>query len=119
MPPRTRRTAPPADLAAKKAASVTNLAALEAEVDTEVDDGSVIVPLVTDLGAGDIRVPALDRWRSVARNALFSRGDDLLWAQRTLSVGDYVTWTQLDPTKDEADEFFAAFGRATGQSLGK
>jgi hypothetical protein len=92
---------------------------LLAEVNVEPDDGGVTVTLVTELGQADIRVPPLGRWRSKARNALFSRLDDLAWAATTLSVEDLQTWMDLDPTQDEVEVFFQGWGRSTGQSLGE
>jgi hypothetical protein len=93
---------------------------LAAEVDAEdeaEDDGSIVVTLETDRGGADIRVPPVGRWRSQARAALFSRGDDFTWAALTLSVADAQTWARLDPTKDDSDEFFARWGEETGQNL--
>jgi hypothetical protein len=79
-------------------------------------EGEVIVRLVTEVGEADIRVPPLKQWRSSARNALFSRGDDLAWAIATLSTEDAQTWTDLDPTKGETEIFFEAWGKASGSS---
>jgi hypothetical protein len=80
-------------------------------------DGSIVVTLETDRGFADITVPPPGRWRSQARAALFSRGDDFTWAALTLSVADAQTWARLDPTKDDSDEFFARWGEETGQNL--
>jgi hypothetical protein len=93
---------------------------LAAEVNAEdevEDDGSIVVTLETDRGFADITVPPAGRWRSQARAALFSRGDDFTWAALTLSVADAQTWARLDPTKDDSDEFFARWGEETGQNL--
>jgi hypothetical protein len=93
---------------------------MAAEVDAEEQaeaDGSIVVTLETDRGFADITVPPAGRWRSQARAALFSRGDDFTWAALTLSVADAQTWARLDPTKDDSDEFFARWGEETGQNL--
>lgn len=98
----------------------TDYEAVRAEVEAEQasNDGSIVVTLSTDLGEADIRVPPLSRWRSQARAALFTRGDDLTWAARTLSRDDAQAWAELDPTQEETNTFFAEWGRLTGQSLG-
>jgi hypothetical protein len=95
---------------------------MAAEVDTEEQaeaDGSIVVTLETDRGFADITVPPPGRWRSQARAALFSRGDDFTWAALTLSVKDAQAWARLDPTKDDSDAFFEAWGEATGERLGE
>lgn len=130
MPPRTRKTtrgdAPPG-LAGKRPALVTarddehdrQMLAAEVEVAEEQgDDGSVVVTLQTAEGDADIRVPPLSRWRSTARNALFSRGDDMFWAAKTLSQKDAQAWADLDPTQEESQDFFQQWGELTGMSLG-
>jgi hypothetical protein len=126
--PRTAAGQAPRDLRSKRPAQVTartdpptdaDLLAAEVETETETDDGSVVVTLATDLGKADVTVPPLSAWRSMARNALFSRGDDLFWAQRTLTPEDAQAWMELDPTQAEVQDFFAAWGRVTGQMLGE
>lgn len=126
----TRRPAKaPANLAAKRPAEVvgrddlddepSTAERMQAEVEAELDDGSVVVTLSTEAGDADITVPPLNRWRAMARNALFSRGDSLLWASRTLSADDARAWLELDPDGGESDAFFAEWGRLTGQSAGE
>jgi hypothetical protein len=83
------------------------------------DNGSFVVLLVTDGGSEKITVPPIGRWKSSARNALFTRGDDAAWAVTTLSPDDVERWMSLDPTKDEAEEFIADFYRLAGQNLGE
>jgi hypothetical protein len=118
----------PDDLRGKRPALVaavsdaTDADRLAAEVDAEdeaEDDGSIVVTLETDRGFADITVPPPGRWRSQARAALFSRGDDFTWAALTLSVKDAQAWARLDPTKDDSDAFFEAWGEATGERLGE
>jgi len=77
-------------------------------------DGSVVVRLVTEFGEADITVPPQAKWRSSARHALFTNGDDLGWARSVLSETDMKAWLDLDPTQDEMEAFFRAWGRATG-----
>lgn len=124
-----RSTAAPSDLQAKRSANLSavddemsDAERMQAEVDAEEEvdeDGSILVHLVTDRGEAGIRVPPVGRWRSQARAALFSRGDDLTWAALTLSPDDARTWQQLDPTKDDSDEFFTLWGNLTGQAAGE
>lgn len=92
---------------------------LRREVAAESGDGSIVITLKTAFGEADIRVPPFSTWRSVARNALMTRDDDLTWAQRTLSSTDTLKWMELDPTQAEAQDFFQAWGEAVGQSLGE
>jgi hypothetical protein len=77
-------------------------------------DGAVVVRLITEVGEADIRVPPQKAWRSSARHALFTAGDDLSWAHATLSEADAKEWAELDPTNEEAEKFFRDWGRATG-----
>lgn len=84
--------------------------------DRPLADGEVIVTLVTELGEADIRVPPFKSWRSSARSALLTRGDDMSWAALTLSREDAEAWIDLDPTKTEADEFFSAWEKKAGIS---
>lgn len=118
----------PADLSRKRPALVANrdddadldrlVAEAAAESEAE-EDGSIVVQLVTDFGKADIRVPPLRKWRSLAKNALFSREDDMAWAAQTLSFEDAQAWMRLNPTGDEAAAFFDEWGRLTGQKLGE
>lgn len=121
MPARARRepaAKAPEDLNQKRPA-LSALSAVEAEVAAEENgDGSVVVTLRTELGFADIRVPPMGRWRALARNAIFTRGDSLLWAAKTLSPTDAQQWVRLDPSGEEVDEFFEDFGRASEQALG-
>lgn len=117
---------PPDDLAGKRPAltvapdepSDAERLAADATAPARVaDDGSMLVPLVTVNGSADIRIPAPRKWRAVAKNALFSQGDALTWAGRTLSTDDYATFIQLDPDGDELDAFWREWGRLTGEAL--
>ncbi|HLL69021.1 MAG TPA: hypothetical protein VK453_25400 [Micromonosporaceae bacterium] len=101
------------------AADTADLDRLEAEVEAEENDGSVVVTLSTEEDDADITVPPVARWRASAKNALFSRGDTLLWATGTLSPADARAWARLDPTTEESDRFFEAWGEASGQGMGE
>jgi hypothetical protein len=117
----------PQDLGGKRAALAVaaddmddaDRLAAEVEVEDAAPDGSIVVTLETDRGVADITVPPVGRWRSQARAALFSRGDDLTWAALTLAPKDAQQWADLDPTKDDSDEFFRQWGEAGGQRLGE
>lgn len=123
--PTNRASKAPSDLDSKRPARIARpddtdpIEAIEAEIDAEDDDGSITVTLSTDRGDVDIQVPPIGQWRSLARNALFTRGDDLTWAASVLSAVDSRKWFEADPTKDEADQFFADWAENTGQTLGE
>lgn len=99
----------------------TDAERLRAEAQAEQDwpDGTVGVMLYTDRGEELIHVPPQNTWRSTATAALFSRNDSLTWAVVTLSFEEASAWERLDPTGDDVQKFFAAWGRITGQSLGE
>lgn len=80
----------------------------------QVADGWVVVRLSTKRGEADITVPPQDDWLATARNAIFTRGDDLAWAIETLSPDDAVTWGELNPTSRESQAFLTAWGRTQG-----
>jgi hypothetical protein len=86
----------------------------QAQAEPSVADESVVVRLTTADGEADIRVPPMKGWRSTARSALFTRGDDLFWAVNVLSAEDAQKWADLDPRQDESDRFFKEWGRLTG-----
>jgi hypothetical protein len=94
------------------------LAAVEAEVAAEVDDGAVVVELVTDDGAEDIRVPRSGSWKSRAQNAL-AQGLVETWAELVLSPEDREKWEALDPTLDDCEDFFERWKELAGQDLKK
>lgn len=77
-------------------------------------DGEILVRLTTDDGEADLIVPPMGRWKSSARNALMTRGDDMAWAVLTLSDEDAETWLDLDPTKDDTEVFFQRWRDAGG-----
>lgn len=76
--------------------------------------GELLVTLTTEYGEADVVVPPFNTWRSTARSALLSRGDDAAWAAITLSRDDAEAWIDLDPTKDEVDRFFEIWEKAGG-----
>lgn len=93
------------------------LQAIESEA-LAPEDGAYFT-LTTEGGSAQILVPPMRKWRSRARHALISQGDDLTWAQSTLSQDEFAKWLALDPTTEEAEEFFAAVMSGNGESLGK
>jgi hypothetical protein len=112
---------PPAP-AAETGGTLTPLRAVQAETEAEqhvTDDGSVVVELVTDYGKADIRVPPIRKWRSIAKNALYMRDDDLSWAAQTLSPADTQEWIGLNPTGEDTAAFFERWANMTGQALGE
>lgn len=127
MAGRAAAAQPPDDLASKRPAlsvakddehsDAERLAADATSVERAGDDGSMLVSLVTVNGSAELRIPAPRKWRAVAKNALFSQGDALTWAGRTLSTDDYATFIQLDPDGDELDAFWREWGRLTGEAL--
>ena len=95
------------------------LKAIEAEAEADSVEDGLLYTLVTDRGSEKILVPPMKKWRSRARHAIISQGDDLLWAQLTLAPADLAKWMVLDPTGEESEEFFAAVMLGNGESLGK
>lgn len=91
--------------------------AIETEA-TSAEDALLYV-LVTDRGTAKIAVPPMRKWRSRARHAIITQGDDLLWAQLTLSPTELAVWLRLDPTAEESEDFFASVMLGNGESLGK
>jgi hypothetical protein len=97
----------------RKLESLDAVEALEGEV-LDADDGAVEVPLVDET----VRVKPLNEWRSSASRAL-REGDFDTWAEKCLAGDGYDTWLDLDPTLAEVEDFFTAWGAATGQDTGK
>lgn len=100
------------------AAESKPLEAVQAEVDAEADDGSVVVELRTGDGVEDITVPRPGSWKSRAQNAL-AQGLVETWAELVLSPGDREKWEALDPTLDDCEDFFDRWKAAGGEDLGK
>lgn len=78
----------------------------------------VLVPFVTDDAQFDVLVPPPGRWKSRATQALRS-GDFLAWAQIALGADDSAAIIDADPTNDDFELFFTAWGEASGEALGK
>jgi hypothetical protein len=102
-------------MAAEKAAA---LAAVEAEVEAEADDGAVVVELVTADGSEDIRVPPTGTWKARAQRHL-NVGDFDSWAELVLPADEREKWTDLDPTNDDVVAFFERWKELGGQDAGK
>jgi len=100
------------------------LKAVEADAETldiDVNDVEQIpaFTLRTALGEAEIRVPPVRKWRSVARHALFTTGDEITWGQTVLSADDLAEWQRCDPDVDESAEFFGRVMAFYGEDLGK
>lgn len=86
------------------------------EREVAAEDGYMVVRLYTDRGEADFRVPPPNRWRSSARAAAFTRGDDLTWAMTTLTTREVQRWGELDPTGDDWNDFLAEVLLLSGQN---
>lgn len=84
----------------------------------ELPEGWFMVTLRTADGEADLAVPPMDDWRATAKNAAFTRGDELAWAVETLSAEDSRQWLELNPTGRETREFFTEWGRLVGLAEG-
>lgn len=91
-----------------------------AEVQAEQDwpKGTIGLTLYTDRGNALIHVPPRNKWRASAVNAL-NNDDSLGWAMSALDQDEALTWRELDPTVDETERFFRAWGRIVGQTMGE
>lgn len=89
-----------------------HLEAVAAEV--AIADGSSDVRL----GKHTVTVPAVRKWHGSAIRALRDGNFDL-WAEKTLSPRDYLHWTDIDPTIEQAETFFEAWSSGSGQSVGE
>lgn len=93
--------------------------AQEVEVEGEIDDGYVTVPLVGHDGVTkDVRALPPTRWRASALRALNQGDFDGLMAI-VLHEDDYDMYVDLDPTAECIGRFAEAAGRASGEDLGK
>lgn len=90
-----------------------NLDAVEAEA--VADDGSVTVTLAD---TAEIRVKPVKEWRASGIRAM-REGDFDTWAEKALDADSYEAWTEVDPTMQEVEDFFTAWGELTGQDQGK
>lgn len=145
MTARPRKTTPaaaaPADLASKRPAAAkrapakkaparadreepTAYEAMRAEVeaepvtDEELEEGTVVVPLTTRNGTGDIAIPPAHLWSSKAHDFI-ADGRIQRWAELTLSDDDMDTWEDLDPTITDASDFMYAWMDEAGYDPGK
>lgn len=97
------------------------LKAVEADAATLDDavDETPTFTLHTALGEAEIHVPPIRRWRSAARHALFTTGDEITWGQSTLTPEDLAEWERCDPDVDESAAFFADVLKFYGEDLPK
>jgi hypothetical protein len=95
------------------------VSALEAvQADAQAAPEGVAVALVTEAGDFEVHVPLPGRWKTRANRAL-KDGDFDLWAELVLSAEDYATWLEADPVNDDVEQFFEAWGTASGENSGK
>lgn len=95
------------------------VAARDDVLEREATGATIHVHLVTARGEATIAVPAQEDWRSRARHALFTVGDDYTWAQQTLAPDDFATWAELNPTGKEVDGFLREYGSMIGLQVGE
>ena len=84
-----------------------------------LEDGSVVVPLVTDEGTVDILIPSPAMWYEGAVEALRS-GRISDWV--TLAVDDVETltaWRSVRKRYRDLDAFLTAWSQATGERAGE
>lgn len=91
---------------------MADIAALQADAET-APSANVAV----DLDGTALHVLPMRKWRSSAVRALRS-GDFDLWAEKCLADGGWTLWQAIDPTMEDVEAFFAAWSKATGQSVG-
>ena len=94
------------------------IAAMQAEVDAEDDEGAVTVTLDTANGSADIRIPPPADWSARATD-LLADARVHSWAQLTFSDEGWQAWQDLDPTNREANVFLGRWREASGQGEGK
>jgi hypothetical protein len=86
--------------------------------DAQVGREGVLVPLATESGTAELRVPPAGRWKTRATRSL-KQGDFDAWAEAVLSPEDYDAWVDADPTNDDVEQFFKAWNEASGEDSGK
>lgn len=90
----------------------------DARVETTAGTGALLVPLVTEDGTGEVSVLPPGKWKPRA-NKMLATGDFDGWAALCLEGDGFQTWTQLDPSNDDVEQFFRAWKDLGGQSLGE
>jgi hypothetical protein len=88
------------------------------EADANTPDGSALVVLHTDTDEVKVTIPPVGKWRTRA-NRLLREADFDGWAKAVLSDEDWEAWEAADPTNDDVEEFFKAWGEVTGENRGK
>lgn len=87
----------------------TEASAPEREVTGELVQG--------ELAGRTIYVPPVKQWRASALHGL-REGDFETWAKITLDDDDWAIWSEVDPTFEEIDDFFASINSGIGTSPG-
>jgi hypothetical protein len=114
VPPRVRKAAPPA-LTEERAAPVSDLDNLRAEVATEPDgdDGPKAVPLADT----SVRIKPFLDWPVSANEELIA-GRFTSWARKVLIADDFAVWVKVDPTNRQLIEFLTDVEKISGLPLG-
>jgi hypothetical protein len=83
-----------------------------------LEDGSTIVPLITDGGSHEITVPPPSLWYEGAVEALRD-GQVSAWAKLALERDSLDLWNSLRKRYRDLDAFIGAWTRATGEDPGE
>jgi hypothetical protein len=75
-------------------------------------------PVTVELAGEPIEVLPVRQWRSSALRAL-REGDFEDWAERSLTENGHEKWLEVDPTIEEVEAFFEAWGEKSGERVGK
>lgn len=90
----------------------------EPEPATSAPEREVTGELVQgELAGRTIYVPPVKKWRASALHSL-REGDFENWAKISLEDDDWAIWTEVDPTFEEIDDFFATINSGIGTSPG-
>ena len=106
----TETTIRPTDLSqVPEDPSPSTASAAEKEVRGELIQGT--------LAGKTVYVKPVKQWRASALHAL-REGDLMGWAEATLSDDDWEIWTEVDPTLEEIETFFASINTGLGTNPG-
>jgi hypothetical protein len=83
-----------------------------------LEDGSVVVPLITDDGSHEITVPPASLWYEGAVERLRA-GQVSEWAKLALEGDALDLWNSVRKRYRDLDAFIAAWGRTSGEDPGE
>jgi hypothetical protein len=86
-----------------------------AEAEARSDPG---VSTTLQLAGEDITIRPVKQWRTSAIGAL-NVGDFDKWAASALEPDSAALWLEIDPTIEDVETMFKAWGELTGQTVGK